>query len=313
MIKHFSLVCLLALLTACGSDGSDSAATNNTPVTPPAPAPVTPEIFTGQFIDSAVEGLNYQTQTQSGTTNAQGEFSFSANETVTFSIGAITFPTVDATLIITPLSLFTTEDVNDLMVINTLRMLQSLDEDADPTNGIKIPSIVHELAANLTLDFSSDEFAAQVEALLTASSAMNLSLISIDDALYHFQQTLADMNQQSNSSCEKTHNMVGWNGYFSTLAHNVSGKATIIDDCTIQLSEFYYDGGGPEVYVYAAKNHNYSGIGAFSISSRISNTMYSNNSLTLKLPAGKTLDDLTGLSIWCVDFAANFGQLEFTP
>lgn len=306
-IKPLLIVSAISLLGACGG-GSDNS--NNAPITPQEPAPQT---FTGQFIDAAVEGLTYQTQTQSGTTNAQGEFTFAANETITFSIGGITFPVVDAQSLITPLTLFSTEDVNDQLVVNLLRMLQSFDEDGNLDNGIKIPSLIHDLAANISVDFSSPEFAAQIENLLVASGVFHMSLVSTDDAISHFEQSLAALNQQSNSTCEQSHEMVGWSGFFSTLAHNVAGKATIIDDCTILISQFYYDGGGPEVYFYAAQNHQYASDSAFSVSSRISGSVYDNDSLTLKLPNNSTLDDLTGLSVWCVDFDANFGQMEFTP
>ncbi len=312
LIKNYLLACSVTLLVACGG-GSDSSSSNDTLDNTPEPVIPAPQLFTGQFIDAAVEGLNYRTATQSGITNAEGAFSFAANEKVTFSIGGITFPEVDAQAIITPLELFETTDINHQAVVNMLRLLQSLDDDGVLDNGIKIPSIIHTLAENITIDFSSDQFIQLVENLLSASPVVNMSLVSVDDAIYHFQQSLDALNLGNNTSCEQTHEMVGWNGTFSTLAHNVAGKATIIDDCTIEISQFDYDGGGPEVYFYAAINHQYSAASAFAVSNRITGTTYSNSTLTLKLPSGKTLDDLTGLSVWCVDFAANFGQMEFTP
>ncbi|WP_426360524.1 DM13 domain-containing protein [Pseudocolwellia sp. HL-MZ19] len=39
---------------------------------------------------------------------------------------------------------------------------------------------------------------------------------------------------------------------------------------------------------------------------------YVNENITLKLPNNKTLDDLQYLSVWCIDFNANFGDLRFT-
>ena len=43
-----------------------------------------PTVQTGAFIDSPVEGINFRTETQSGTTNAAGEFQYLAGESVTF-------------------------------------------------------------------------------------------------------------------------------------------------------------------------------------------------------------------------------------
>lgn len=48
----------------------------------------------------------------------------------------------------------------------------------------------------------------------------------------------------------KTSAKVGKTLTLSSRAHGVSGTATVVDDCTIQLSNFNYDGGGlPDVYV----------------------------------------------------------------
>ncbi len=44
-------------------------------------------INTGQLIDSPVQGLEYLTSTQSGTTDSQGSFRYEAGEKITFSIG----------------------------------------------------------------------------------------------------------------------------------------------------------------------------------------------------------------------------------
>lgn len=106
---------------------------------------------------------------------------------------------------------------------------------------------------------------------------------------------------------------VGFTGGFSTLAHYVSGNASIVDDCTIVIENFTYDGGGPEVYVYAGIDHDYQSASAFAISNKLNGIIVDSETLVLKLPVGKTLDHFNGLSIWCVDFNANFGQLEFTP
>jgi len=309
-MKKTLIIILSSLLFACGGGSGENSDSENAVISPTQPAP---QQFTGTFVDAPVEGLNYTTETLSGTTNSQGEFNYLANEKVTFSIGGIIFPAVDAASVITPLNLFNTDDINNSLVVNVLRLLQSLDLDGIVSNGIQIPSLVHELAQDITIDFSLENFDQQLDIVLSLASALNLTLVSADDATYHFQQTLEALNNGISGNCAKTHNKVGWNGNFSSLAHNVSAKATIIDDCTIHISEFYYDGLGPEVYIYAAENHNYSDASAFAVSQRINGTVYDNNSLTLVLPDGKTLDDFTGLSVWCVDFAANFGQMEFTP
>lgn len=302
----------LVLLTACGSD-------NNITATQEIPDPVTMPIvpvattYTGIFLDSAVAGLNYKTASQSGQTNELGEFNFQNDETIIFSIGGIDLPSTVASLYLTPLSLYQTQDINQIEVVNLLRLLQSLDLDGDTSNGIEITESAHQLAAQLNVDFSASDFPQQVAELVSQSGAVNQELISAESAINHFQFTLNEISNNNLKSCTTTHDKVGHSGFFNTFAHNVSGMATIIDDCTIEISQFSYDGGGPDVYFYGAKEHQYSSAQAFPLGQQINGQIYSNDSIIIKLPQNKSLDDLTGLSVWCVDFSANFGQMEFTP
>jgi hypothetical protein len=280
------------------------------PTPTPEPAPV---VFTGIFLDSAVQNLNYATPTAVGKTNNKGEFEFMNNEQVIFSIGNIQFPAVAADTYITPLDIFSTGDVNHTSVVNMLRLLQSLDIDGDATNGIVIPDAAHDLAQSLSVDFSASDFDSQVENLVQMSGSINQQLIAAQDAVYHFEQTLAEVSSLQNNICDSTHAMVGQSGFFMTQAHNVAGMATVLNDCSIKITNFDYDGGGPRVYFYAANNDAYSDSTAFAISRRIEGQAYNGAEFILRLPTNRTLDDLDGLSVWCSDFNADFGHLTFTP
>jgi hypothetical protein len=292
---------------SCGGGGGSSSSTQ-TPI-----VETQPTVFTGMFLDSAVEGLSYETLTNSGLTNAKGEFTYQANENVIFSIGDIAMPTVIANSVLTPLDVMNTDNVNHPSVVNVLRLLQSLDEDGIADNGIKIPAVALELAQGLTVDFASADFESQVANLVQMSGGVHQQLISTEDAIYHFQMTLATLSNQSITNCPKTHSKVGYYGSFETIAHNVSGRAEFIDDCTIKITEFNYDGGGPEVFFYGAVDHKYAESDAFSIGQKINGIVYSNDEVILRIPNDKTLDDITGISVWCSDFNANFGQVTFTP
>lgn len=305
--KLFLSSTLAVLLTACGSDSSTTETQEDVP--PPAAA----VIYTGIFLDSAVAGLNYKTTSQNGKTNELGEFSFQADEIITFSIGDIELPSTPASLYLTPLNLYQTTNINQIEVVNLLRLLQSLDSDGDASNGIEITESAHQLAANLNIDFAASDFEQQVAELISQSGGAHQELISNSIAITHFQLTLNEISDNNLTSCTTTHEKIGYSGFFDTFAHNVSGKATIIDDCTIEISQFSYDGGGPDVYFYGAEHHQYDKEDAFPIGQQINGQTYDNASFKIKLPSNKSLDDLTGLSVWCVDFAANFGQMEFTP
>ncbi len=71
MIRQLSTLLLCATLTACGSDST--------------PATNSPDV--GRLMINGVEGLSYTTQSQSGKTNARGEFNYYPGETISFSFG----------------------------------------------------------------------------------------------------------------------------------------------------------------------------------------------------------------------------------
>ena len=107
----------------------------------------------------------------------------------------------------------------------------------------------------------------------------------------------------------KTSAKVGKSLNLSTLGHNVSGKATVVDDCTIQLTNFNYDGGGlPDVYVWGAKGGNYGN--GFRIGSNLFGTPRSNATVLVSLQAGD-IDKLDGISIWCEGARVSFGDGVF--
>lgn len=145
---------------------------------------------TGKLVDSPVAGINYSTATHSGVTGADGSFSYETGELVTFSIGDIVFPETTATSVVTPLSIFNTTDTSNAAVVNLARLLQTLDEDGDASNGIVITEAVHEAAVG-SVDFTSDTFDTDVVNLVANSGSTLVSLISEDDAITHLNATLA--------------------------------------------------------------------------------------------------------------------------
>lgn len=145
------------LLTACagggGGGGEDSQDPGNSPLT-------------GVLVDSPISGIHYATTTFSGTTNSGGEFKYLEGETITFSIGDIVFPAVTALTSLSPLDLAGTTDTSDTALVNMTRLLQTLDQDGDPTNGIKIHPAVHDAAVGTSVDFASLTFDTDVADLL---------------------------------------------------------------------------------------------------------------------------------------------------
>jgi len=127
-----------------------------------------PTVLTGTLVNSAVQGVTYQTATQSGVTNALGEFNYLAGEMITFSIGGIVIGVVEGASLITPVELTGSIDPTDDLATNVLVLLQSLDSDADHSNGITISAATRTAAVAQTLVFTEPDFTAQITAVVTA-------------------------------------------------------------------------------------------------------------------------------------------------
>lgn len=121
----------------------------------------------------------------------------------------------------------------------------------------------------------------------------------------------SDANTNPPDSCSADHPFVGRTVQLSSLAHGVSGTVTVADDCTLVVDNFNYDGGGPAVYFYGGQNMSYIGADAFSIGPRLNGRSWQNETLTLVIPEGKSLDEFDSVSVWCFDFNANFGDAFF--
>ncbi len=328
-------VCALAI-TACGgsSDTSDSTVTDTILATESSTdidasagtdsGSNAESVLTGRFVDSPVSGLQYATASQSGVTASDGSYNYLAGEQVVFSIGDIVFPATAAIATVTPLNVFSTTNIADTRVINMARLLQSLDIDANPDNGITISPEAEASATGLSVDFASTAFDSQVINLVGNSGSSNTSLIGGEPALDHFQETLfqegieerptaadntVSVDTSSNSA---TNPLVGTTAEFTTLFHDVAGTLTLLDDRTIQITNFTYDGDGPSVYFYTGTDGGYDpSQGGRRFGPRLNGRPYNNETLTITLPDDITLDDFNGISVWCDLFFANFGDARF--
>ena len=94
---------------------------------------------TGVFLDGPVGGIAYKTPSQAGITKADGVFLYKEGETVTFSIGALALGSAVGKKVITPLDIVPgAKDAADQRVVNICVVLQTLDVDGNPDNGIMI-------------------------------------------------------------------------------------------------------------------------------------------------------------------------------
>jgi uncharacterized protein YfiM (DUF2279 family) len=185
-MNKYSLLSLavFSVLAGCGGDSSDNA-----------PAKTS---MTGVFLDGVVENLDYVAGTAAkASTNAKGEFTCYAGDTVSFSVGGIALGSAACAATITPLQLAGVTDVKDAKVVNRLLTLQLLDDDSDPSNGIKLTAEAKTALAAKSADFTTAAaaFNTALSANLAAAGA-KYAARGVDDSRRalvreHFEDTLA--------------------------------------------------------------------------------------------------------------------------
>jgi len=158
IVKSFILVIMSTiLLTACCCDDDESTTPKQTS-----------SVQTGHFVDSPVQGLTYETDSQSGITDADGAFTFLEGETITFSISptedmsqgteVILGQTVPAKKQMSPVDLVPAassekDPIKNRIVTNISRLLQSIDQDGNPENGITITDVIRNETSGRVLLF----------------------------------------------------------------------------------------------------------------------------------------------------------------
>ncbi len=147
-------------------------------------------VETGQFVDSPVSGMSYTTETLIGTTGRKGEFYYKEGESVTFSIGDIHLPSVRADSVVTPLTVFGSDTLENRSVINLSRLLQTLDIDNNLNNGISLPSNLDITTAGLNVEFGALNFDSQVALLVRGTKANSGKLIVYQNAIQHLRASL---------------------------------------------------------------------------------------------------------------------------
>jgi len=116
-------------LVGCGGGGSSS------------PAAAAVETGTAYYLDSAVSGINYKCGSHEGITDQDGKFTFEKGQSCTFYLGDIKLREMDKALL---------GDGKKIVEEDTkvAVLLQSLDADGNPDNGITIKKEVVEAMAD---------------------------------------------------------------------------------------------------------------------------------------------------------------------
>lgn len=236
MMHPFKKLALLSLstllLSACGGGGGGGSASGSDNNDSPA-------VHTGNFVDSPVTGVRYKTPSRSGLTGPNGEFKYLEGELVTFSIGNTTLGVAQGQETVTPFTLvgiapldkeakitaaFSQSTVSSFeRALNVAMLLQNLDVDGNPDNGIDLGDAHAQLANDsINLAVKSKDFLEQIE---VRSAKRKLSIEHSREllaAVTHLYDNL-DVEIESNQ---------------------VSKFNSIIDENTLQSVDYDYDDNG---------------------------------------------------------------------
>lgn len=157
--------------------------------------------YNGKLIDSPVEGVSYVCGTKSGTTAADGSFGVCpAGSTVTFSIGELTLgdsaATGDNIFFITDIVGVARDATDNEEVLKIAVLLQSLDRDGDPTNGIDVPAEAAEEVPDGTItDLTTQEVEAAASDVVVALVATYTEMATVDatEAEANLADSLSDI------------------------------------------------------------------------------------------------------------------------
>lgn len=141
---------------------------------------------TGILIDATVEGVTYSASSgATGVTDATGLYKYNHGDTIQFQLGKLDLGNIKGAGLTTPLEL-AAGDQNKQK--NLMILLQSLDADNNPENGISIPQAAAEaLDASLDLTVDPDTFV-KSPALIAARDAANIpgEIKTPEEANTHF-------------------------------------------------------------------------------------------------------------------------------
>ncbi|MEK9767068.1 MAG: hypothetical protein VW274_11385, partial [Thalassolituus sp.] len=146
---------------------------------------------TGTLIDSPVSSMTYRINGGAEKqTNFKGQFSYEDGDLIRFYLGDYAFPAVTAQEIITPMTLAGVDDINDRRVINIAFILQALDTDMNPDNGIEITDSLYGASFEFDFDQEFNDFLISFDVDELIWGYLNGETPAYDDVVDHLSRQL---------------------------------------------------------------------------------------------------------------------------
>ncbi|KAG9510585.1 Protein Skeletor, isoforms D/E, partial [Fragariocoptes setiger] len=106
-------------------------------------------------------------------------------------------------------------------------------------------------------------------------------------------------------------------GKLVSRSNGVSGDVFAVDEQTLFIKNFNYDGQAPDAYFWSSTSSPLPSADGFIVPDEKGSTKplerYHNKDVVLRLPEGRTLREIRWLSIWCRQMKLNFGEILVTP
>ncbi len=113
------------LFAGCGSSSSSTEASTGV----------------AYYVDSAIQGIDYDCGTEQGVTGEDGKFTFEKNKNCSFTVGNVLLREVNASTLKDGMTILEDD-------AHTARFLQTLDRDGNASNGIEVPASAKSLDIN---------------------------------------------------------------------------------------------------------------------------------------------------------------------
>jgi hypothetical protein len=226
-----------------------------------------------------VAGLNYNCDGVTGVTTNLGEFQYVTGKSCTFAIGGIVLGTGTGAALMYPVSLVAGAQpgVDNAAVTDIARLLQSLDDDGNPDNGIVISGAVRTAlaSASLSAGFGTAGFDAAAQALVSLALP-GRTLVDAASADAHLDLSLVNL----------------WSGGYQCKYYaDVSGVKTQLGNVSVTIEQGAITGAGVPL----------SGGGTFDVSGNVGPS----GTAVLNAAAGSTSTGAT--------FEGSFQTVDGTP
>lgn len=196
-VLSMAVACVLSgvMLTACGGGGDDNGGGSNGGNNGGGTDTGSKPLHTAVFLDSVVDGLDYRCNDYTGVTNAKGEFLFDDGDDCTFTLGNQRLGSVvlkAGSSLVTP---YTLAGDDKEKAIRIAALLQTLDSDSNPENGITLDKEQVEKLGIIELGSDEAFNTSLIEGLKTAGLVK--TVVSLAAAKDHLSATLAGVNGRS--------------------------------------------------------------------------------------------------------------------